>query len=348
MSESTNPGPKMHPDRLKAGKAPAPKRKIDKKQIKAEKRMKKRTARAEKRAAKVAAQELEGPKPKVPPLVKGQVKMQKMKMRVEKLEREGHQKLAKAKKLAAQVQAIIDAQNANPSESKSEDKDEDMLSISGSEAEEATSDSSADSDGGVDVSKQPTEVPPEVPADEVVMKHRRLSNAASERSHVETPAEAEPKKEKKSKKSKKAKEVEAEEEAVEAEADSEAEEPAVSEKKSKKAEKKRKRDSEAAAETSTKKEKKGKGKKEKEESSADAPAEQWHVDEVEGGSARQAKFLRLLGGKKGGASTGAPTTSHASKGQSDSTKAEAEIQKQFEAGMKMKNEGGSKRRGLGA
>ncbi|KAL2676706.1 hypothetical protein Neosp_010470 [[Neocosmospora] mangrovei] len=345
MSESTNPGPKMHPDRLKAGKAPAPKRKIDKKQIKAEKRMKKRTARAEKRAAKAAAQELEGPKPKVPPLVKGQVKMQKMKMRVEKLEREGHQKLAKAKKLAAQVQAIIDAQNTNQAEPKSEDKDEDMLSISGSEAEEATSDSSADSDGGVDVSKQPTEVPPEVPADEVVMKHRRLSNAASERSHVETPAETEPKKEKKSKKSKKAKEVEVEEEAVEAESDSE--EPAV-EKKSKKAEKKRKRDSEVAAETSTRKEKKGKGKKEKEDSSADAPAEQWHVDEVEGGSARQAKFLRLLGGKKGGASTGAPATSHASKGQSDSTKAEAEIQKQFEAGMKMKNEGGSKRRGLGA
>lgn len=90
--------------------APAPKRKLDKKQIKAEKRMKKRTARAEKRAAKAATEELEGPKPKVPPLAKGQIKMHKMKMRMEKLEREGHQKLAKAKKLAAQVQAIIDAQ----------------------------------------------------------------------------------------------------------------------------------------------------------------------------------------------------------------------------------------------
>ena len=83
--------------------APAPKRKLDKKQIKAEKRMKKRTARAEKRAAKAAVEELEGPKPKV----------HKMKMRMEKLEREGHQKLAKAKKLAAQVQAIIDAQVSN-------------------------------------------------------------------------------------------------------------------------------------------------------------------------------------------------------------------------------------------
>lgn len=93
--------------------APAPKRKLDKKQIKAEKRMKKRTARAEKRAAKAAVEELQGPKPKVPPLAKGQSKVHKMKMRMEKLEREGHQKLAKAKKLAAQVQAIIDAQVSN-------------------------------------------------------------------------------------------------------------------------------------------------------------------------------------------------------------------------------------------
>jgi hypothetical protein len=52
-----------------------------------------------------------------------------------------------------------------------------------------------------------------------------------------------------------------------------------------------------------------------------------------------------LGGKKAGAPVAAP---QGTKGTSDPTKAEADIQKQFEAGMKMKNEAGSKRRGLGA
>lgn len=76
-------------------------------------------------------------------------------------------------------------------------------------------------------------------------------------------------------------------------------------------------------------------------------AEKWNVGELEGGSARQDKFMRLLGGKKSGVA--APGKSgHKPKEQSTSTKAEADIQRQFEAGMKMKAEGAAKRRGLGA
>jgi hypothetical protein len=225
-------------------------------------------------------------------------------------------------------------------ESKSEQDDD---TSSDSDTSDSGSDSSSEDEGGAPVAKQPTEVPTNIPADEVVMKHRRLSNATSERSHVSAAdispeAEEEPKESKKDKKNKKGKKVrlvepeKAEEEAVESEA--EVEEPKASDKKAKKAEKaekKRKR-----AET--------KDKKEKEPESA-AQAEQWQVDDLEGGSARQAKFLRLLGGKKAGASVATP---HNTKGASNSTKAEADIQKQFEAGMKMKNDGGSKRRGLGA
>lgn len=213
----------------------------------------------------------------------------------------------------------------------------------GSETSDAT-----ENKGGVPVQQEPTEVPEDIPADEIVMKHRRLSNAGSERSRIsvaDVPAEAEEepkkskqdKKEKKNKKEKKVRVVEPKEEKEEAvESSSEDQEPKVSDKKAKKAEKAEKRKRAAEAE--------GKAEKESEESAVQA--EQWQVDGLEGGSARQAKFLRLLGGKKAGAA--APTAHGAAKGASDSTKAEADIQKQFEAGMKMKNEGGSKRRGLGA
>jgi hypothetical protein len=73
-------------------------------------------------------------------------------------------------------------------------------------------------------------------------------------------------------------------------------------------------------------------------------AENWNVTELDGGSTRQSKFLRLLGGKKQGVNLSAPATTN---DKLSSVRAEADIQRQFEAGMKMKNEGGSHRRGLG-
>jgi hypothetical protein len=246
--------------------------------------------------------------------------------------------------------------NENDSSSDSESTS-DSDSSSESDASE-TSDASENNGGAPVEQQQPTEVPADVPADEIVMKHRRLSNAGSERSRIsaaDVPAAAEeepekPKKEKKDKKGKKEKKVrvvapeEVKEEAVESE--SEDEEPKVLEKKAKK-DKKEKRDKKAEkAEKKRKRAAESESKPKANDSEEPAAqAEKWQVDDLEGGSARQAKFLRLLGGKKAGATAPA---AHGSKGTSDSTKAEADIQRQFEAGMKMKNEGGSKRRGLGA
>ncbi|KAF9775923.1 hypothetical protein IL306_005920 [Fusarium sp. DS 682] len=326
MSSSTTGGISLNPE-VKSKKEKNLKRKQDK-STKLEQRKKKRSAKAEKRALKAVKaadaepKEIVGGKPRksktvAKKTVNASKRKEKLKARAEKLQEKANLLLAEAKKAAAQYQALLDAE-AN-----------------------ASSDSSSEDEGGAPVAKQPTEVPTNIPADEIVMKHRRLSNATSERSHVsaadispeleEEPTES--KKEKKSKKGKKVRLVEpekVEEEAVESEA--EVEEPKKSDKKAKKAEKKRKRTE-------------AKDKQEKEAEPA-AQAEQWQVDDLEGGSARQAKFLRLLGGKKAGASVAA--SSHNTKGASDSTKAEADIQKQFEAGMKMKNDGGSKRRGLGA
>lgn len=225
-----------------------------------------------------------------------------------------------------------------------------------SDDSDATSSSgSSDSEGGAPTT--PTgetdidEVPAKIPADEVILKRRRLSNAASERSVADEPAQPTTKKENKSKKAKKVKEQEPEPAIVEEKVASKAEEADEEQekdtkKKGKKAEKKRKQASDVAEaeEPSVKKVKKGKKNKDTEET---AEGEQWHVEELDGGSARQQKFLRLLGGKRAGAASDIPTTSHA-KGKSDVVKAEAEIQRQFEEGMKMKAEGGSKRRGLGA
>lgn len=246
-----------------------------------------------------------------------------------------------------------DDQNMEDVDAHEDDSSSDSDSSSESDASE-TSDVS-ESKGGAPVEKQPTEVPADVPADEIVMKHRRLSNAGSERSRIsaaDVPAGAEepekPKKEKKDKKGKKEKKVrvvepeEVKEEAVESE--SEDEEPKVSEKKAKKDKKEKKDKAEKKRKRAAESESKAKAKAKNSEEPA-AQAEKWQVDDLEGGSARQAKFLRLLGGKKAGATAPA---AHSSKGASDSTKAEADIQRQFEAGMKMKNEGGSKRRGLGA
>ncbi|KAF4338805.1 small acidic family domain protein [Fusarium beomiforme] len=328
MSSSTTGGVSLNPE-VKSKKEKNLKRKQDK-SAKLEQRKKKRSAKAEKRALKelkAAAdshpKEVVGGKPRksktvAKKTVNASKRKEKLKARAEKLQEKANLLLAEAKKAAAQYQALLDAE-AN-----------------------AGSDSSSEDGGGAPVAKQPTEVPTNIPADEIVMKHRRLSNATSERSHVSAAdispeVEEEPEESKKEKKSRKGKKVrlvepeKVEDEAVESEP--EVEKPKASDKKAKKAEKKRKR----AAEDKDKKEK---------EPEAPAQAEQWQVDDLEGGSARQAKFLRLLGGKKAGASIAA--SSHNTKGASDSTKAEADIQKQFEAGMKMKNDGGSKRRGLGA
>ncbi|EHK27443.1 uncharacterized protein TRIVIDRAFT_63196 [Trichoderma virens Gv29-8] len=108
-----------------------------------------------------------------------------------------------------------------------------------------------------------------------------------------------------------------------------------------KADGKRKRQDDNAEQPVSKKEKKTKGG----EQVAQASTEKVKIQGLEGGAARQDKFLRLLGGKKAGVSATKPGS--IASNQSNSVRAEAAIQQQFEAGMMLK-ESGQKRRGLGA
>lgn len=75
-------------------------------------------------------------------------------------------------------------------------------------------------------------------------------------------------------------------------------------------------------------------------------AEQWNPEALTGDEARKEKFLRLLGAKK---SKGESSTKHKSKSRSaDISQVQSDLEKQYEAGMKLKHDGRSKRRGLGA
>ena len=74
-------------------------------------------------------------------------------------------------------------------------------------------------------------------------------------------------------------------------------------------------------------------------------AEQWNTDALTGDEARKEKFLRLLGAGK---SNGALSKHKSNTSTADISKVQSDLEKQYEAGMKLKHDGGSKRRGLGA
>lgn len=81
----------------------------------------------------------------------------------------------------------------------------------------------------------------------------------------------------------------------------------------------------------------------------EADGEQWNVSALEGGSARQAKFLKLLGGgKKAGATAAAGAHSGHGSSRQDIDKVQTSLEKQFYSGMKMKHDGQGHKRGLGA
>jgi len=75
---------------------------------------------------------------------------------------------------------------------------------------------------------------------------------------------------------------------------------------------------------------------------------QWNPDALSGGSERQDKFLKLLGAKKTGKGETIEKKARHNANVAEISKVESELERQFESGIKMKHDGGSKRRGLGA
>ncbi|KAH7336552.1 hypothetical protein BKA65DRAFT_36189 [Rhexocercosporidium sp. MPI-PUGE-AT-0058] len=93
------------------------------------------------------------------------------------------------------------------------------------------------------------------------------------------------------------------------------------------------------------------GAKMKTESNDEGPshgAEQWNPDALTGDAARKDKFLRLLGAGKGSSKGGEKDKKKKKDAGIDIVKIQEELERQFQAGVKMKHDGGSKKRGLGA
>ncbi|KAH6850786.1 small acidic protein family-domain-containing protein [Chaetomium sp. MPI-CAGE-AT-0009] len=76
-------------------------------------------------------------------------------------------------------------------------------------------------------------------------------------------------------------------------------------------------------------------------------AERWNVQGLGGGTSRQSKFMRLLGGKKHGVA-GTGEAKDGPRKRFDIGQVSQELEKQFDAGIQMKFGTGGQRKGLGA
>jgi hypothetical protein len=90
-----------------------------------------------------------------------------------------------------------------------------------------------------------------------------------------------------------------------------------------------------------------------EDAAAKGGAEQWNVSALEGGDARQQKFLRLLGAKQGrgvigGGVGGTSSTATATGSKQTIASMQSNLERQYESGMRRKDEPGGRKRGLGA
>ena len=77
-------------------------------------------------------------------------------------------------------------------------------------------------------------------------------------------------------------------------------------------------------------------------------AAQWNPDALTGEAARKDKFLRLLGAGKANAAADGGAKQKSVVKAVDILKMQNDLERQYEAGIKMKHDGGGKRRGLGA
>ncbi|KAK2601948.1 hypothetical protein QQS21_004539 [Conoideocrella luteorostrata] len=269
-------------------------------------------SKEEKKALKKARKEANAP-------ALQEKRRQRLLKQSKRLEMQGNKLLAEAKKLAEQYKMLTeakkleDAKKENPYDiDVSGGKDGDSPSTTSSSSDSASEDGGAQINPGsgffIDTKKRSRESDVAV-ADKEVSKPKKVKTAAVEESSDSDDTSS-----------------------SESGSESESEVDQEAEKKIEK--------------TNIKDKSNGRAKKGKstEDDTAGNPLEQWNVGGLEGGVSRQSKFARLLGVKKG--SDSAVNTNKNAK--SDSIKAEADIQRQFEAGMKAKADGTGKRRGLGA
>lgn len=295
------------------------------------------------------------------------------------LEEQAERLMAEARKARARYE-VLEAQRRKGEQQQEEDQ-EDAPGVddgsgsglsSGSNSDSASSPAGGD-DGKIEQGNDEEDVP--------------MADANGKDDSDDSSVEEPPKKSKKSKKKTETIEPEPEDEAQPAEkgakeekkekkkskksskVKSEAEDSAPETEKSSKKDKKRKREADvpeptAEAEAELEKSSKKKSNKDKNSKSdkveekapatgdrappAVADAEQWHVSGLGGGADRQAKFLRLLGGKKAGAAAAGKGSVPSSRPQIDINKATSELEQQFEAGRRMKWEMGGQHKGLGA
>lgn len=92
--------------------------------------------------------------------------------------------------------------------------------------------------------------------------------------------------------------------------------------------------------------------KDTDDGESQAPAtdvDRWNIQALDGGKARQNKFLRLMGGKKAGVvETSASSSRKDNKKIAEIKQREEELEKQFNSGMRAKHSSGNGKKGLGS
>ncbi len=170
----------------------------------------------------------------------------------------------------------------------------------------------------------------------VKVKKDKKSKQSKSKPSKETSAKVEPAKAEKVKKAKRSK----------------ANEPSETETAEIESTKDKKRKRQASDKEEPKKQRNGKDKAaawDSEAPGARGAADNWNVSALEGGAQRQNKFMKLLGGGKAAASTASGTQKWGvGSTKDDVRRQQEEIQRQYDAGMRLKFEGQGQRKGLGA
>ncbi|KAI0422166.1 small acidic protein family-domain-containing protein [Xylaria grammica] len=352
------------------------KKKQDQRLIRAELRKEKRNAKCEaKQARKQNVQQAAEWTPELRAMDKQEKRRKRMHPRADKLEAQALKLRAEAQKARARAD-IVDRQKEDEDSKKNKLKKEIKQMAEDSENEDRISVSTPLTTDGLFTNTRSEEKQRREDAklqdkalDQIMEQELGPSITASGR-HLETEAERK-RKRKEEKRAKKRKrevevhEVEAPMDSTDADAEANAEDEVETPRERKKKRKLEKpRDDENGAEaTPVKKDKKKKKKDKKEQQRNDDTStptptptinseanpnsgDQWNVSALEGDSKRKQKFLRLLGaGKSNGIANGGTTLTSS---KADIARMQSDLERQFDVGMKMKKEGHSHRKGLGA